>query len=626
MPAYKKALPPWKNPWVPSVRLSRRAALVLCAVVVAVAPIAGWIASTSARGDRAPENLDVAGQAVGGDSRAEVTQAVDALAATYAAVPVTVVAGDVTVTSTAGALGVAVDEPTTVVAVMDHGEDGFAVGRFVQWLWSYVSDSNVEPAVVVDDTVATAEVDRLLAGKTGGPVEPSFELQDGKLVAIAGHPGLGIETADVVAGLHRLRFSTTPLRVDVASHTVQPRYSLKDAQDLVDEANGLTAEPIEVKAGDVTASLDVPTLRSLLVGTVSSDGLAIGLDPTTTSQALATALAAATTPPQDASITDRRTACRPLRPGIPARSAVPRRRPTCSLRRCTRGRTDPVDLPLEEVPPTLSTEQLDALGLKQVVATFTTKHKAGEARVTNIHRMADLVRGTIIRPGEVFSINQLVGERTEAEGLRVRTGDRRGASRGSGRRRRVAVRHDDVQRVVLRRAGLRAVPKPQPLHLPLPVRARGDARVARAGSADPQHHPVRHPDLALVHQDQPDSHPLLDEVLHERRSDEPDDGDERRVHVGHDGAHPVYLDGTKKVDVVRARYRPSEGINCDGSGPGTTTTTTSTVAAETTVAPTTAAPTTLPPETAPTVPTVPTTPTTVLLAPSVPPDQQPAQP
>ena len=65
----------------------------------------------------------------------------------------------------------------------------------------------------------------------------------------------------------------------------------------------------------------------------------------------------------------------------------------------------------------MSTEQLNALGIKEVVSNFTTRHKAGEARVTNIHRMADLVRGTIIRPGEVFSINQLVGERTEEKGF-----------------------------------------------------------------------------------------------------------------------------------------------------------------------------------------------------------------
>jgi hypothetical protein len=243
---------------VPSVRLSRRAALVLCAVIVAVAPIAGWIASTSARGDRAPNNLKVAGHAVGGETRADVTAAVHDLAATYATVPVTVVAGDVTVSSTAGALGVSVDEPATVKAVMDHGEDGFPVARFFRWIWSYVSDSDVEPAVAVDDTVAKVEVDRLLAGKTGGPAEPSFALQEGQLVAVAGHPGLGIETPDVVAGLHSLRYSKNDMRVEVASHTVQPKYSVGDAQKLVDEANELTSEPIEVKAGEMIAALDVP--------------------------------------------------------------------------------------------------------------------------------------------------------------------------------------------------------------------------------------------------------------------------------------------------------------------------------------------------------------------------------
>jgi hypothetical protein len=341
---------------VPSVRLSRRAALVLCAFIVAVAPIAGWIASTSARGDRAPENLKVAGQAVGGDTRADVTEVVEGLATAYAALPVTVAAGDVTVSSTAGALGLSVDEPATVKAVMDHGASGFAGARFFRWVWSYVSDSDVEPSVTVDDSVATAEVNRILAGKTGGPVEPSFAQRGGELVAVAGHPGLGIETPDVVAALHSLRYSKKDMKVEVASHTVQPKYSVDDAQKLVDEANELTSKPIEVKAGEMTTSLDVPTLRSFLVGKAGADGLTFGLDPTVTNDALATQLAGAATAPQDASISivngvptpprprrrTRRsrssTACPRLRPDIPVRSAARQRLPTCCSPRCTRAR------------------------------------------------------------------------------------------------------------------------------------------------------------------------------------------------------------------------------------------------------------------------------------------------
>ena len=521
---------------MPSVRLSRRAALVLCAVVVAVAPIAGWIASTSARGDRAPENLNVAGQPVGGDTRAEVTTVVGSLASEYAAVPVTITAGDVTVTSTAGALGMSVDEGATVDAVMDHGEDGFPVARFFRWIWSYVSDSDVEPAVVVDDAVATTTVDQLLAGKTGGPVEPSFALAGGKLTAVAGHPGLGIETADVVAGLHGVTFSTGPVHVDVASHTLQPKYSVDDAQKLVDEANDLTSEPIEVKAGEVIAALDVPTLRSLLVGTVSTDGLAVGLDPTTTSDTLAKALAAAATAPQDASITIVNGVPTPA-PGHPGAKCCAPSAPDVLFQALHARPSGAVDLPLEEVPPTMSTEQLNALGIKEVVSNFTTRHKAGEARVTNIHRMADIVRGTIIRPGEVFSINQLVGERTEEKGFVFAPAIAEGLHEdqvGGGVSQFATTL---VQRVVLRGARLRAVPEPQPLHLPLPVRPRGDARLAGTRPADPQHHALRDLDLAVVHELEPHRDALLHEVLRQRRPDEPDDRAERGVHLGRHATH-----------------------------------------------------------------------------------------
>jgi vancomycin resistance protein YoaR len=48
---------------------------------------------------------------------------------------------------------------------------------------------------------------------------------------------------------------------------------------------------------------------------------------------------------------------------------------------------------------------------------FTTYHAAGEARVVNIHRIADLVRGAVIPPGGSFSVNEHVGQRTTANGF-----------------------------------------------------------------------------------------------------------------------------------------------------------------------------------------------------------------
>jgi Ca2+-binding RTX toxin-like protein len=49
---------------------------------------------------------------------------------------------------------------------------------------------------------------------------------------------------------------------------------------------------------------------------------------------------------------------------------------------------------------------------------FTTYHKCCEDRVVNIQLMADTVGGHVALPGEVFSVNGIVGERTAAKGYR----------------------------------------------------------------------------------------------------------------------------------------------------------------------------------------------------------------
>lgn len=55
--------------------------------------------------------------------------------------------------------------------------------------------------------------------------------------------------------------------------------------------------------------------------------------------------------------------------------------------------------------------------IKVIVGEFTTMHRPDQPRVVNIQRFADLVRGVIIEPGEAFSLNDHVGERTVEKGF-----------------------------------------------------------------------------------------------------------------------------------------------------------------------------------------------------------------
>lgn len=67
--------------------------------------------------------------------------------------------------------------------------------------------------------------------------------------------------------------------------------------------------------------------------------------------------------------------------------------------------------------PDLTTKEVRRLRVREKVASFTTEHPYAKYRVTNIHRAADLMDGTLLRPGQVFSFNRVVGQRTPARGF-----------------------------------------------------------------------------------------------------------------------------------------------------------------------------------------------------------------
>lgn len=59
----------------------------------------------------------------------------------------------------------------------------------------------------------------------------------------------------------------------------------------------------------------------------------------------------------------------------------------------------------------------ESLGIKEPVSTFTSFFSPGQSRVKNIHRIADLVDGVVVGPGQSFELNKHVGRRTRKNGF-----------------------------------------------------------------------------------------------------------------------------------------------------------------------------------------------------------------
>ncbi len=91
-----------------------------------------------------------------------------------------------------------------------------------------------------------------------------------------------------------------------------------------------------------------------------------------------------------------------------------------------------VSIPMEPVEPEIFGE---GVYFRDVLGSCETKHTTDENRNTNLRLLCGFLDGVVIQPGEEFSYNQAVGERTEERGFKPATvfaGDRKAKDFGGG--------------------------------------------------------------------------------------------------------------------------------------------------------------------------------------------------
>jgi vancomycin resistance protein YoaR len=279
-----------------------------------------------------------------------------------------------------------------------------------------VDTAAVHAIVAARDPLRTPPVEPFVKAKPGGS---GFTIVEAK-------PGKGIDADAVVAALPKAAAQGQQIVVQVGRGSVPPRISKAQAEALAKRAERDVAKPVTVTAGPAKATIPVSTLRTWFHSQAEGDQLSLVIDPATALAALPKLLPKATTPAVETTFTVTgnqpqpkfgragSTCCGDAAPGLIQQAVLEGSRSAGS------GTTaSPVQLPLRTVPPRINPENLATVGIKEQVATFTTNHPAGQPRVTNIHRMADMVKGQVIMPGETFSLNGFVGERTVAKGFVV---------------------------------------------------------------------------------------------------------------------------------------------------------------------------------------------------------------
>jgi len=399
-------------------------AAALTPVVAVLLVVAAWAIDTGASGGEVLRNVSLAGEDVGGMDAADLLEHLAEVDAEAAGRAVRIATPDAEYGTTAADVGLAVRRRATATAVLDEGRTEPLPLRPLSWLAGFVRPREVDLRHEVDVELAGATIQALQGDDRVPPREPTIESIDGEpFRAVPGQAGRGVD-AEVLAGaLVAAADGTDPddeVVVRVQPTDLTPTLPDAVAEEAAAEANELTSTTLSITAQGRTVQLVPRELRSLAEVVADDDGIAVRLPEQGVHEVLEAEFGDLAVEARSASFTV--SGGTPvLQPAVTGLSCCSDEA-VASVREAFAAGEDAVSFELTETEPDLTTEEAEALGIVEEVGSPdafgpTTRYQCCEGRVQNIHRIADIVRGVVVKPGETFSVNGYVGPRTREKGF-----------------------------------------------------------------------------------------------------------------------------------------------------------------------------------------------------------------
>ncbi|MCD9197046.1 VanW family protein [Aeromicrobium wangtongii] len=383
---------------------------LLLAVLVLVG--AAYVAGYFLTGSRMPAQATIGGVDVSGMSPAAAREAVDAALTPNEDREIELVHGKKTFTVKPSAAGLALD--------VDRSVDEAGGAR--SWdprdmVALFIGKHDHPPALTVDEDALSSAVAAIGESVDVPVVEPQVTFPDAKPKARQPKAGLVMSREDTAAAI-RAAYLVSDEPIEVPTVPVEPTVDADDlATAMTTIAEPAVSGPVTLKVGDKSVALPVTAYAPALSIRVRDGALAPHLDPDKLAGPLTDSTTGIGTKAVDATVKIQ--GGKPV--VVPGKQGVglqPEEMATKLIPALTQtGDARSVAVEAKVVEPQFTTEDAKALKITEKIGEFKTQFPYAEYRNTNQGRAAELIDGTIIKPGETFSFNDVVGERTEANGF-----------------------------------------------------------------------------------------------------------------------------------------------------------------------------------------------------------------
>lgn len=396
----------------PPSRLKRGLLIGAVAVlgVLAVAYVLGYFLT----GDRVPSGTTVAGVGIGGLSAQEAEEKLDEELAEQSSAPIVLRYEDKQFRVVPDDVGLTLDSEETVLDA--GGGHSWNPIRMIDLLTG--PEHEVDPVISVDEDALAAAVSDIAEQIDHPASEPEVAYsRKGALRVTEPTNGVNVDqeaTGDLIQDA--LLEAREPLDIPVT--TVDPDVTQEELDTMIAKvAEPAVSGPITLVLPSRSVNLEVRDYARAVSLTIDNGRLVPSIDPQELSRAMADVVEEVGERPRDATVVLRGSTPVAVagRPGVTldseavAEAILPVLTATGDERRAEVGTVT--------AQPDFKLADAKALKIKERVSDFVTYFPYAEYRNINQSRAAELIDGTVLRPGETFSFNDTVGERTEENGF-----------------------------------------------------------------------------------------------------------------------------------------------------------------------------------------------------------------
>jgi vancomycin resistance protein YoaR len=387
------------------------------AVSLGVASFA-WYDHLVAHGSTVAGNVEYAGERLDGRTPGEVREVVVDRSIDVLSKAVEIGTPTDPVSLQLSELGFSYDNERAVDRILSARHLGGPIDQVSAWIATLTSTEEVEEPIGFDPDIAR----NALAAHPGlifeQAVDPEIVMNDEwRLEVVPAEPGVMADIDDLVAQLDDLDPLQSELGVVAATADLPPEFTDAMAESAAERLNELTQSGARLILGGKVRQISPASLRTHLIVTLRDNEMVATFNLPGLEAEIEEIFPGPIGEVESPTFEVDGDEVTVLAPGLPAAICCSPDAAVNLGSAILAGADGPFALTTRPDSDPTRTAWYDGSLIVEQVSTFTTPHNCCESRVVNIQRMADLVRGAYLVPGQVLSLNDHVGPRTREKGF-----------------------------------------------------------------------------------------------------------------------------------------------------------------------------------------------------------------